>query len=321
MAAPAAVVLGASIEQPPPGIETILDVLELRYAADVPSLRSALPGAQAMLLWRTTPGQLAEAWDVASDLRWIQTASAGVDAVLFPELIEAEVVLTNARGVFDQSIAEWVIGAMLAFVTGLHRSIVDQQHHRWSHERTTERLAGSHLVVVGPGPIGRGAGSRALALGMEVTMVGRSSRPDDTFGVIVESDRLLDVIGEADFVLDALPLTEATKGMFDAAVFEAMKPSARVLNVGRGATVDEVALVDALRAGVIAGAALDVFATEPLPPDSLLWSLPTVIVSPHISGDVEGWERAVVELFARNARRWIAGEPMVNLIDKRAGHG
>jgi phosphoglycerate dehydrogenase-like enzyme len=315
-----AVVLGATADDPPPGIEAVLDVLELRYASDTPELRAALPGSQVLFSWRPRPGQLADVWDAADELRWIQSASAGVDALLFPDLVEADVEVTNARGIFDQAIAEWVIGAMLAFTTGLHSSIVDQQVRRWRHGRSTERLAGSHLVVAGPGPIGRGAGQRALALGMTVTMVGRSARPDDVFGEILASDRLLDAVAHADFILDALPLTTATRSIFDAPVFSAMKPTARFLNVGRGATVDEDALIEALGSGAIAGAALDVFAAEPLPEDSSLWTMPTVIVSPHISGDVEGWERDVVELFVRNTRRWTSGQRLVNLVDKRAGH-
>ncbi|HEY6567666.1 MAG TPA: D-2-hydroxyacid dehydrogenase [Actinomycetota bacterium] len=318
---PTAVVLGADADEPLPGIEAIRDVMDLRFASDAPSLIAVLPGAEALFLWRAPRGQLEDAWDAAGDLEWIHTASAGVDTVLFPRLIDSDVVVTNARGIYDPAIAEWAIGAMLAFATGIHRSIVDQQHRRWTSGRTTERLAGSHVLVVGPGPIGRGTGTRALALGMHVTMMGRTSRPDDTFGAIVASDRLVEVIGEADFVLDALPLTESTRSMFDARAFAAMKPSARFLNVGRGATVDEGALIDALTSGSIAGAALDVFETEPLPDDSSLWTMPSVIVSPHISGDARGWERDVVDLFVRNARRWIEGEPMVNLVDKRAGHG
>jgi phosphoglycerate dehydrogenase-like enzyme len=315
------VVVGATANEPPPGIDAIGDAVELRYADDTPAVRAALSGAQALFVWRLTPGQLAEVWDQAGYLRWIQTASAGVDMLLFPRLIESDVMVTNARGVFDQGIAEWAIGAMLAFATGLHRSLLDQQHRHWHYGRTTERLAGTRLVVVGPGPIGRGTGERALALGMDVTMVGRTTRTDDTFGEIVASDRLAVAVAEADFVLDALPLTEATRSIFDAQVFDAMKPRARFLNVGRGATVDEEALIHALTSGSIAGAALDVFATEPLPGDSPLWTLPTVMVSPHISGDVDGWDQDVVSLFVRNARRWADGEALVNLVDKRAGHG
>ncbi len=317
---PIAVVVGASADDPPPGVAAVEDVLHLRYASGAESLRSALAGAQAMFVWRAPPGQIRDVWDAAGDVRWIQTASAGVDALLFPELIESDVDVTNARGVFDQGIAEWAVGAMLAFTSGLQRSIVDQHDRRWRQGRSTERLAGTHLVVAGPGPIGRGAGTRAQDLGMTVTLVGRSERVDPTFGSIVGSDRLVEAVSDADFVLDALPLTPSTRSIFDARVFVAMRSTARFLNVGRGATVDEGALIDALRSGGIAGAALDVFAAEPLPEDSPLWTMPTVIVSPHISGDVQGWQRDVVDLFARNAHRWIDGKGLVNLVDKHAGH-
>jgi phosphoglycerate dehydrogenase-like enzyme len=318
---PVAVVVGTPADDPPPGIGAVVDVLDLRFATDTPSLRGALPGAEVLFSWRTSPGRLAEAWDAATELRWIQSASAGVDTLLFPDLVDGDVDVTNARGIFDGAIAEWVVGAMLAFTSGLHRSIVDQQRSRWDPHRHTERLSGARLVIAGPGPIGRGAGERALGLGMDVTLVGRTARDDAIFGHVQGAEHLLEAVGTADFVLDALPLTTATRALFGAEAFAAMKPTARFLNVGRGATVDEAALIGALKSGDIAGAALDVFATEPLPPDNPLWTLPTVVVSPHISGDVEGWERAVVELFIRNARRWVAGEPLVNLIDKRAGHG
>lgn len=317
---PVTLVLGADEERPPPGIEGAADVTALRYAPDPEALDALLPDADALFTWRIEPGWLPAAWDRAVRLRWIQTASAGVDTLLFPELIESDVLVTNARGVFDEPIAEWVIGAMLAFATGLHRSIVDQQRREWTSGRTTERLAGSRLVVVGPGPIGRATASRALSLGLSVTLVGRTRRLEP-FGDVLGVDQLLDAVADADHVLDALPSTHATRGAFDAAVFAAMPSTARFYNVGRGATVDEPALIDALRSGSIAGAALDVFAAEPLADDSPLWTMPNVIVSPHISGDAQGWERRVVAVFVENVRRFAAGEPLANVVDKESGHG
>lgn len=306
---------------PPAGLDEAADVVVLRFAPDPDALRTLMPAADALFVWRAEREHLESVWGAASKLRWIQSASAGVDGLLFPALVESDVVVTNARGVFDEAIAEWAIGAMLAFATGLHRSIVDQGRRHWVHGRTTERLAGARLTVVGPGPIGRETGLRARALGMLVSMVGRTARPDETFGEVLGPEGLHEAIARADFVLDALPLTERTRSMFDAKAFAAMKPGARFLNVGRGGTVDEPALVDALQRGAIAGAALDVFGTEPLSEDSPLWTLPGVIVSPHISGDVDGWEERVVAVFADNARRWVRGERLVNLVDKVAGHG
>lgn len=318
---PVTLVLGADEERPPPGIEAAADVAALRYAPDLDALDALLPAAEALFSWHAEPEWLPAAWGRAARLRWIQTASAGVDSLLFPELVESDVLVTNARGVFDEPIAEWVIGAMLAFATGLHRSILDQQRREWTSGRGTERLAGARLVVVGPGPIGRATATRALALGMSVVLVGRTPRRLEPFGDVLGVDQLHRAVAAADHVLDALPSTRATRGVFDAAVFDAMPPTARFYNVGRGATVDEPALIEALRTGSIAGAALDVFAVEPLPDDSPLWTMPDVIVSPHISGDARGWEREVVSVFVENARRFAAGEPLENIVDKEAGHG
>jgi phosphoglycerate dehydrogenase-like enzyme len=319
--APTAVVVGASMDVAPPGIEDVADVVALRFAPDADALRDLLPAAEILFVWRAERGQLESVWRSATRLRWIQSASAGVDGLLFPALVDSDVVVTNARGVFDAAIAEWAIGAMLAFATGLHRSIVDQGQRRWEHGRSTERLAGARLTVVGPGPIGRETGLRGRALGMHVTIVGRRARPDDTFDEVLGPERFHEAISRADYVLDALPLTERTRCMFDADAFAAMQPGTRFLNVGRGNTVDEPALVAALERGTIAGAALDVFETEPLPAESPLWTMPGVIVSPHISGDADGWEERVVRVFADNARRWVRGERLVNVVDKVAGHG
>lgn len=318
---PVVLVVGAGPDDAPPGIEVASDVVDLRYAADLDSLSRAIADADAVFTWGAEPAWLPAVWAAAGRLRWIQTASAGVDTLLFPELIESDVVVTNARGVFEEPIAEWVIGAMLTFVTGLHRSVLDQGRHEWTSGRTTERLAGARLVVVGPGPIGRATATRALALGMSVALVGRRPRRHETFGDVLGVEELHRAVADADHVLDALPLTDATRGLFDAAAFAAMQPKARFYNVGRGGTVDEPALVEALGSGSIAGAALDVFAIEPLPDDSPLWAMENVIVSPHISGDVQGWEARAVEVFIGNARRFVVGETLANRIDKRAGHG
>jgi phosphoglycerate dehydrogenase-like enzyme len=241
---------------------------------------------------------------------------------LFPALVASEVAVTNARGVFDEPIAEWAIGAMCAFATGLHTTIVDQTRGAgWTDDRHRERLAGQHLVVVGPGPIGRATAARARALGLSVEAVGRSARDDEVFGRVRAGDRLHEALGRADHVLDALPMTDATRNLFDEQAFSAMPPSARFYNVGRGGTVDEPALIEALRGGVIAGAALDVYEEEPLPASSPLWAMPNVIVSPHICGDVDGWEEAVVGVFVDNLGRFVRGEPLRNLVDTDHGFG
>jgi phosphoglycerate dehydrogenase-like enzyme len=317
---PKVVVMGASAEEPPPGIEAAEEMADLSYAASAPGLAEAIADADAVFAWRSVRELLPEVWPKAARLRWIQSASDGVDWLLFPELVESDVVVTNARGVFDQAIAEYVVGLMLAFAKGLLGVIEGQRNREWRN-RETEVLAGKRLLVAGVGPIGRAIGRAGRDLGMEVRGVGRTARAgDDVFGAIAATDALAEAVGWADYVVNALPATPATRHLFDAPVFESMRGSARFINVGRGATVDEAALIEALRGARIAGAALDVFEREPLPPDSPFWELPNTIVSPHMSGDFEGWLEAVVRLFVDNLRRFVAGEPLLNVVDKRQGY-
>jgi phosphoglycerate dehydrogenase-like enzyme len=318
---PVVVILGAAPDDPPPGIEAAVAFADLRLAPGPAELADALPGASALFFWRAEREWLVETWPRASDLRWIQTASDGVDGLLFPELVASDVEVTNGRGVFDEPIAEWVIAAIGAFATGLAVSVRDTVARRWDDERWRDRIAGSRLLVVGPGPIGRTTARRAAALGMEVDAVGRHARDDGVFGRIRGPEELHGALGLADHVLDSLPLAPGTHAYFDETAFAAMRTTARFYNVGRGGTVDQAALIAALRDGRIASAALDVFEEEPLAADSPLWSMPNVIVSPHVCGDFDGWERVVVELFVENLGRFVRGEPLVNAVDPVAGFG
>ena len=316
---PVVVILGPR-DEPPPGIERASEHAELRAADGPAHLREALPGADALFFWRASRQDLEEAWDAAGRLRWIQTASDGVDGLLFPSLVDSDVLVTNGRGIFEDAIAEWVIGVLLGFVTRIPESFAAQRQHRWISGET-ERLAGSRLLVVGPGPIGRAVATRARALGMEIAAVGRTARMDQMFGQICPVAELIEAVADADVVLDTVPLTPETHHLFDAQVFAAMRPTARFVNVGRGATVDEPSLIRALQAGQLSGAAIDVFETEPLPADSPLWDLPGVIVSPHMCGDFKGWEEVAVALFLDNLGRFARGEELRNPVDKHAGFG
>ncbi len=318
---PVVVVLGASAEDPPPRMERASERADVRFAADGDALRAVVPEVDALMFWGARREWLVEAWPLAERLQWIQAASDGVDRLLFPALVTSHVLVTNARGVFDDPIAEWVMAAILSFETGLRASVQDTAAGRWTDGRPRGRVAGRRLLVVGPGPIGTATAVRARALGMEVAAVGRQARHDELFGAVVGPEDLHASLAWADHVLDALPLTPQTRGYFDRAAFASMQPGARFYNVGRGATVDEHALIDALRGGRLAGAALDVFEEEPLPTGSPLWTLPEVIVSPHVCGDVEGWEGAVVDVFLDNLDRFTRGEPLRNIVDTTAGFG
>lgn len=273
-----------------------------------------------LLVWDFRSTELRDAWHRADRLGWVHVAGAGVDAVLFPELVKSAVIVTNSRGVFDRSIAEYVLGLMLVFAKDLRRSFEFQQRNEWMH-RETEMIAGRSLLVVGAGPIGRMIARQARCLGMEVSAVARTARPEDRdLGRVFASKSLGEALPDADYVVIVAPLTDQTRGMFGAAQFERMKRGARLINVGRGPIVDEPALVDALRRGQIAGAALDVFSEEPLPEDHPFWGMSQVLVSPHMSGDFAGWLEALGELFVENFRRWERGEELLNVVDKEGGY-
>lgn len=309
-------VLG-TLEDRPPGIDAVGDV---RYAATEEELATSLPGTEVVFAWDFDRGALAASWVHAADVRWVQASSAGVDGLLFPDLVESEVVVTNARGVFDDAMAEYVLGLLIAHNRDLRTTLEHGREGVWRH-RDTRPLVGQRLLVVGPGPIGRAIARLARAVGMRVSAVGRRARAGDSeFDEVRGVDELLEALPGADHVVVAIPYTETTRGLIGRDAFAAMTSSAHFVNVGRGAVVDEDALVEALRSGGIAAASLDVFAEEPLPADHPLWGMPNVVVSPHMSGDFPGWERAVVEVFLDNLERWRRREPLRNIVDKSAGH-
>jgi len=278
-----------------------------------------LPGAEVMLGWNFRAASLREAWPAVDSLRWIHWAGAGVDAAMFDELVDSDIHFTNARGVFDQPMAEWVLGMIIAFAKGFPETLACQARAEWQH-RLSEQVAGKRALVVGVGSIGRAVGRLLRAIGMEVEGVGRSARDGDAdFGRVFASDELQARLPQADYVVLITPLTEQTRGLFGVAEFAAMNPRARFINIGRGALVIEDALLAALQEGRIAGAALDVFVEEPLPPQSPFWSTPNCIVSPHMSGDYAEFEVAMADQFIDNWQRFVAGESLCNLVDKRLG--
>jgi phosphoglycerate dehydrogenase-like enzyme len=306
-------------DQRPPDMHSIEKLASVRYT-DAPGLAEVLRGADALFVYDFLSDAVPGAWHAADRLRWLHIASAGVDPVLFPALRESDVVLTNSKGVFDDSIAEYVLGVVLAFAKGFARSLDLQRETRWQH-RESERIAGRRALVVGTGGIGRAIARLLRAAGMTVAGAGRRAQDaDPDFGTVYAAAELDKHLDDVDYVVAVAPLTEQTKGLFDARVFAAMKPSARFVNVGRGELVVTADLIDALRTGKLAGAALDVFEAEPLPAGSPLWTLDNVLVSPHMSGDFVGWRNTLVEVFAENFQRWLEGKPLENVVDKKLGY-
>lgn len=302
-----------------PGIEAIAAHSEFRCANRLDELRASLPGAEVLLGWSFRAADLRYAFDRANRLRWIQWGGAGVDAALFPALADSDVILTNARGVFDQAMAEYTLGMILAFAKDFRRTDARQRERSWSY-RVSERVAGTKALVVGTGSIGRTIARTLRAVGIEVDGVARAARDGDPdFVRVYGNDGLDRALGTADWVVLIAPLTDRTRGMFDAARFAAMKRTARFFNLGRGELVDEPAMIGALERGVIAGAGLDVFVEEPLPDSSPLWGMENVFLSPHMSGDTRDYKTAVARVFTENFRRFRTGEPLLNVVDKRLG--
>ncbi|MFF1438346.1 D-2-hydroxyacid dehydrogenase [Streptomyces sp. NPDC058295] len=310
-ALPTVLVLDAD---PPPRLGRLTGRARVLHT-DEASLAARLPAADVLLVWDFTSHAVRAAWPGEGPRPgWVHTASAGVDHLLCPELAASDTVVTNARGIFDEPIAEYVAALVLAMAKDLPRSWELQRRGEWRH-REGGRVSGTRAVVVGSGPIGRAIARTLKALGMTTAVVGRVPRtgihgPQDL-------DRLL---ARADWVIAAAPLTEQTHGMFDTRRFGVMQPSARFVNVGRGPLVVEDALVRALERRWIAGAALDVLTTEPLPADSPLWHVPGLLISPHMSGDTVGWRDELGAQFVELFERWVAGRPLRNVVDKQRGY-
>ncbi len=318
-ARPIIVIQGAACADQVPGLTAIASDAELRFADSTHALAQALPGACVLLGWKFSEANLRGVWSHAEHLRWIHWTGAGVDAVLFPELVESDVVLTNSRGVFDRAMAEYVLGLILCFAKRFPETTRHQEQQLWQH-RLGELIIGSRALIVGVGSIGREIARMLTRAGLHVEGVGRRARADDDDFVAVHAQADLNaVLPEADYVVIVVPLTDETRGLFGAAQLGAMKPTARLINVARGAVLDEPALVKALARGQIAGAALDVTAIEPLPEDSPLWSMSEVIVSPHMSGDFIGYPEVLVSAFIENFRRFRAEQPLLNVVDKASG--
>ena len=316
---PVLVVQGVSDIGEVPRLVELADQAEIRCASSADDLRRLLPGAEVMLGWNFRAASLRAAWSAIDSLRWVHWAGAGVDAALFDELVESDIQFSNARGVFDRPMAEWVLGMVIAFAKRFPESQAFQARAEWNY-RMSELVAGKRALVVGVGSIGREVARLLRAVGMEIEGVGRSARDGDPdFDHVYAIDELLTRLPLADYVVLITPLTEQTRGLFGVAEFDAMSSRARFINIGRGALVDEAALLAALQQGGIAGAALDVFVEEPLPPQSPLWTAPNCLVSPHMSGDYAEFETTMADQFIENWHRYRAGEPLMNLVDKRLG--
>jgi phosphoglycerate dehydrogenase-like enzyme len=265
---------------------------------------------------------LRQLWPHARRLRWVHSMSAGVEGLLFPEMIESPVVVTNARGVFRRSLAEFVIAAALHFAKDLRRMVRNQQAGAWE-VFDIEELHGRTLGIAGYGEIGRAVAALARAFGMSVLALRR--RPELCAGDPLVDEafppgRRREMAARCDYLVVAAALTAETRGMIGAGEIAAMKPGAVLINVGRGPVVDEAALIAALEERRIGGAALDVFDVEPLPPGHPFYGLDNVLLSPHCADHTADWIELAVRFFVTNFLRYASGEPLLNVVDKRQGY-
>ena len=280
---------------------------------------AAMPGVDILLGQGGIP---VEYYDAATNLKWVQVINAGVDRMAKEGLLNRGFQVANISGLTAPAIAEWVIGAMVMLQKGFHLSVRDQAEHKWSR-RFTGELRGKTLGIAGMGAIGRETAKRARAFDMRIVASRRTAPPGSTDPDCDELipysalDRLLE---QSDYLALCVPLTPETHHMIGEAQLKKMKPTAHLINIARGTVVDQEALIRGLREGWIAGAALDVTDPEPLPPESELWDLPNVIITPHISGSIENYVGRANEIFVDNLRRHIAGQPLRNLVKPDLGY-
>ncbi|MGN6183910.1 MAG: D-2-hydroxyacid dehydrogenase [Thermoanaerobaculia bacterium] len=281
--------------------------IEITIGTDANALRSAASDADAVLLAPRYGSLLTELWRELTNVRWIHTLAAGVETLPFDLLQRSNVTITNSRGLYADALGEFALAAMLWFAKDLPRLKRNQAARQWE-PFTVERLEGQTCGIIGYGGIGHAVAQRASALGMRVVAVRRRQELGDP--------TIEDVLAQSDYVVMSAPLTPATHRLLTRERIARMKPTAVFINVGRGATVDEIALIDALREKRIRGAALDVFETEPLPADSPLWELDNVLLSPHTADHTSDAHVRAMHFFIENLRRFRAGESLENVVDK-----
>lgn len=272
-------------------------------------------------------GGLPSGWtETMPNLKWVYFLGAGIEAALTSDLVNSNVIITNASGVHAVPISEHILGMMFMFARKLHLCMHQQAKSEWNRdgfEGAVSELYGSTLGVIGLGDIGEALAQRAQCLGMKVVATRRHPERTSPFvDDMLPSSELGLILKQSDYVAICAPLTSETRGMIGEAQFNLMKPNAVIFNIARGAIIDQDALIHALQTGLIAGAGLDVTTPEPLPSDSPLWSMPNVIISPHVSGLNPHYGSRAAEIFIRNLSFYLKGDfqHMPTLVDRKAGY-
>ena len=300
-------------------LRAVSDSLVVETATSMEEALAKASGAQVI-----QPGHWAEEmWRSAPGLKWVQSGGAGVEWLLTPDFAASPIILTNARGIYAIPIADHIMAFVLHFSRLFNDLLRKQMKHEWADwgEYEADELAGKTLGIVGLGGIGSEVARRAKAFGMRVIATRRrEALPSDNVDEVRGVDQLPWLLEESDYVALCAALTPKTRHLIGEDELKSMKPTAHLMNIGRGGLVDEQALIAALREGEIAGAGLDVFEQEPLPADSPLWDMSNVVITPHSGGSSPPSHERLLDLFRENLRRYIAGEPLLNLVDKAEGY-
>ncbi len=288
----------------------------LALGCDAATIAGAAPEAEVILYSSLAGGTppFRDVWPhTGPSLRWVHSFEAGVDRLLTPELAASAVRVTNARGVYTESLAEFAVLGVLWFAKQARRLVEQQRARRWE-QFEVELARGRTAAVVGYGAVGRTCAGALRKLGMKIVPVGRAET--------AEREKLHAILGQADVLLAAAPLTPATRHLLDAGAFAALKRGGIVINVGRGPVVDEAALIAALQAGQVGGAALDVFEREPLPPEHPFWAMENVLLSPHATDRTRTphWTELGMRCFLANFSRYRRGLPLLTPVNKAAGY-
>lgn len=257
-----------------------------------------------------------------SQLKWVQSWSAGVNSFPLEKLADRNVFLTSANGVHAYPISETIFAMMLGLTRKIHAYVRNQQMKNWHHASMNLEMHEKTIGIIGVGAIGKETAKIAKAFGMKVLGVRHSGKPEEFVDEMYQPSQINEILPNCDYVVITLPLTNETHHLFGSEQFALMKPTAFLINIGRGEIIVEEELIEALRTGAIAGAGLDVFAKEPLPADSPLWEMENVIITPHTSGSTRHYNERVVEnIFIPNLKNYLSGKtPSINLVDYSKGY-
>lgn len=297
--------------------------IEIIVGNSAEAFEQAAVRATVLFNWSGPLAIFKKVFAMCPNLLWVHSRSVGLERTLFPELVESAVPLTNGVGVFSASLGEFVLGAILYFAKDFRRMIRNQMAGTWEAFDVLW-ASGQTVGIIGYGDIGHAVAERARALGMTVLASRRHASPsrgaDPLVAQVFSPERRLEMISRCDYVVVAMPLTAETRGIIGVAEFAAMKPSAVVINVGRGPVIDEAAMVSALLNGTIKGAALDVFDHEPLPAGHPFYKLENVLLSPHCADHTPDWLDNAMKFFIEQYKRFGEGKALLNVVDKKLGY-